>query len=127
MVYLTYEEYKQMGGSLDNAAFNIAERKARQLINAQAGGQTGERIGKLTVLPQAVKDCTFDLISFMSANSANEKQVSSESQSQGGTSESVSYVTKTDEQITAEADEIIFNSFYGGGIGELLYRGINND
>ena len=122
MVYLTYEEYKQMGGTLDDAAFFNAERKARQLINAQASGQTGERIGKLTELPQAVKDCTFDLISLYSAYP--KKQVSSESQSQGGTSESVSYVTKTGEQISAEAEDIIFNCFYGGGIGGLLYRGL---
>lgn len=122
MVYLTYEEYRQMGGNLDNAAFNNAERKARQLINAQSGGQTGKRIGELTELPQAVKDCTFDLISAISQHPS--RQISSESQTQGGTSESVTYVAKTDEQTAAEYDDIIFNSFYGGGIGELLYRGL---
>lgn len=125
MVYLTYEEYKQMGGTLDDAAFFNAERKARQLINAQASGQTGERIGKLTELPQAVKDCIFDLISLFS--SYRSAQISSESQTQGGISESVSYVTKTNEQLAAEADDIIFNSFYGGGVGGLLYRGMHEE
>lgn len=123
MVYLTYEEYKAMGGILDDAAFSSAERKARQMINAQAAGQTGKRIAALSELPQAVKDCTFDLISFLSVHGPCEKQASSERQSQGGSSESISYVTKTDEQISAEADDIIFNCFYGGGVGELLYRG----
>ena len=123
MVYLTYEEYKQMGGNLDNAAFNNAERRARGLICAQAGGQTGKRIGKLTELPEAVKDCTFDLISFMTDNPIGKKQISGASQSQGGASESISYTAKTDDEINAEADDIIFNSFYGADIGELLYRG----
>ena len=112
MVYLTYEEYKAMGGIFDDAAFSSAERKARQMINAQAAGQTGKRIAALSELPQAVKDCTFDLISFLSVHGSCEKQVSSESQSQGGSSESISYATKTDEQISAEADDIIFNCFY---------------
>ena len=122
-MYLTYNEYLQMGGTLDNATFNLAERKARYLINAQAGGQTGERIGKLAELPQTVKDCTFDLVSFLAVCSADKRQISSESQSQGGASESVSYVTKTDEQITAECESIIYNDFHGGGVGNLLCRG----
>ena len=123
MVYLTYEEYTEMGGTLDDTAFSSAERRARQLINAQAAGQTGERIAALSELPQAVKDCTFDLISVLSVHAPCEKQVSSESQSQGGSSESVSYVVKTEEQIAAECEEIIYNTFYGGGIGNILYWG----
>ena len=120
-MYLEYDEYKKMGGTLDSAAFTVAERKARQLINAQTGGRTGIRIDELAVLPQPVKDCTFDLVSVISERT--ERQVSSESQSQGGVSESVSYVTKTDEQTESECESIIFNNFYGGGIGYLLYRG----
>lgn len=122
MNYLTYEEYVQMGGTLDGAAFNIAERKARYLINSQAGGQTGKRIASLDELPQAVKDCVFDLIPLMVENEG--QQISSESQSQGGASESYSYVTKTYDEIANECEEIICNLFYGGGIGELLYRGL---
>lgn len=122
-MYLEYDEYVNMRGTLEQSAFIPLERKARYLINSQAGGQTGERIGKLTELPQAVKDCMFDLISFLYVNSAGEKQISSESQSQGGTSESYSYVTRTDEEITRQCSDIIEQCFYGGGIGGLLYRG----
>lgn len=122
-MYLEYDEYVNMRGTLEQSAFIPLERKARYLINSQAGGQTGERIGKLTELPQAVKDCMFDIISFLSVNSAGEKQISSESQSQGGASESYSYVTRTDEEITRQCSDIIERCFYGGGIGGLLYRG----
>ena len=121
-MYLTYEEYKQMGGTLEDAAFLPLERKSRYFVNAQAGGKTGERIRKLTELPEAVKDCIFDLIFLFSACSC--KQISSESQTQGGTSESVTYATKTDEQINDEAENIVCDMFYGGGIGDLLYRGV---
>lgn len=121
-MYLTYPEYLQMGGTLDNAAFLIAERKAEYLINAQAGGQTGARLVELTVLPQPVKACVFDLIT-LSANYDGERQIASESQSQGGASESIAYVTKTDAEIQAECESVIYNTFFGGGIGYLLYRG----
>lgn len=123
MNYLTYDEYVSMGGSLDASAFSAAERKARYLINSQSGGQTGRRIASLAELPQAVKDCVFDLIPLMAENEG--KQISSESQSQGGASESYSYVTKTHDDISAECEEIICSSFYGGGIGDLLYRGVD--
>lgn len=126
-MYLTFEEYRAMGGTLDETAFLNAERRARYLINSQAAGQTGSRIAKLSNLPEAVKDCTLGLITFMSANSANEKQVSSESQSQGGASESRSYVTRSDDDITAECENIIFDYLFGGGMGELLYRGVCDD
>lgn len=118
MAYLTYEEYRQMGGSLDNAAFAAAERKARYLINAQAGGSTGERIAALPELPQAVRDCTFELAELIADNSG--RQISSESQSQGGTSESVSYVAKNEEEITAELEGVIYNYLIG-----VMYKGVS--
>lgn len=123
-MYLTYTYYTEMGGTLDSSAFSIAERKARYLINAQAGGMTGERIKALAELPEAVKDCTFDLVGVISANTSSEKQISSESQSQGGKSESYSYEIKSDEDIAKECRKIIEDYFYGGGIGDLLYRGV---
>nr|DAM30179.1 MAG TPA: Head Tail Connector Protein [Caudoviricetes sp.] len=118
---LRFEEYLDLGGSLSASAFSRFEKKAEYLIRRQAAGLTGERIDKLPAPPQAVKDCIFDLIAYFSGNTA--KQIASESQSQGGVSESVSYVTKTPEQIQAECENIIRDTLFGGGCGELLYRG----
>lgn len=120
MSYLTYNEYITMGGQLDIAAYTSAEREAEYLINSQSAGQTGTRIAALPSIPQPVKDCVFALIEFGSKSGA---QVASESQSQGGSSESVSYVTLTAEQILVEKERIVFDTFFGGGIGSLLYRG----
>lgn len=122
-MYLSYTEYADMGGTLDSSAFSSAERRAEYLINAQAGGRTRERLRKLPEAPQAVKDCVFDLIERLSENPVGGRQISSESQSQGGSSESVSYVTKTDAEIEALTDSIIRDYLYGGGCGYLLYRG----
>jgi hypothetical protein len=126
-MYLDYDTYLEMGGNLDNSAFTRWERKAEYEINAQAAGKTGTRISKLEETPQAVKDCTFDLIQFLSDNTADGKTVTSESQSSGGVSESYSYNVLGKDQIQAEAESIIYNAFYGGGIGDLLYRGLTND
>ena len=65
----------------------------------------------------------FDLIAYLSINNTDNKQLASESQSQGGASESYTYITKTDIEIAQYCDDIIKQYFYGGGIGELLYRG----
>lgn len=126
-MYLEYDEYQAMGGTLDNSAFTQWERKAEYEINAQAAGKTGTRISKLSELPQAVKDCTFDLVQFLSTNVSDSKTVTSESQSSGGVSESYSYNVLDKDRIQAETESIIYNTFFGGGIGHLLYRGLTAD
>ncbi|MCI9085761.1 MAG: hypothetical protein HFE51_04985 [Clostridia bacterium] len=126
-MYLYYDEYQNMGGTLDMSAFTLWERKAEYEINSQAAGRTGTRISnavELTGLPQAVKDCTFDLVQFLSANAIDSKTVTSESQSSGGVSESYSYNVLDKSQIRVEIDDIIYNAFYGCDIGYMLYRGL---
>jgi len=126
-MYLEYDEYQDMGGTLDMSAFTQWERKAEYEINAQAAGKTGTRISKLSELPQAVKDCTFGLIQFLSANASDSKTVTSESQSSGGVTESISYNVLDKDQIQGECESIIYDAFYGGGVGHLLYRGLMAD
>lgn len=124
-MYLTYDEYTAYGGKSDASAFAEYNRRAEQMVRAQAAGQTGIRIDALEDVPQAVKDCIFDLIQFLSVYASGDKNIVSESQSSDGVTESFSYASKTDEQIAAESEDIIFNSFFGAGIGDLLYRGLN--
>lgn len=127
-MYLDYETYtNKYNGNLDEAAFTLWERRAEYEINAQAAGKTGTRISKLPELPQAVKDCTFDLIQFLSSNATDSKTITSESQTSGGVSESYSYNVLDKDHIQVETESIIYNTFYGGGIGDLLYRGLTKD
>ncbi len=111
-MYLTYNEFLDMGGTLDETAFKQLSRKAEYFINSQAGGKAGVRIGKLAELPQAVKDCTFDLILHLGNNAFDGSNIQSESQSLGGQSESVSYLRLTKEESDAEAEDIIFTYLY---------------
>lgn len=122
-MYLTYDEYKAMGGTLEESAYITVEKKARYLIKSQCGGLTGQRIDSLDEIPEAVKDCMSELIVHICANKGADSQIASMSQSQGGRSESVSYVAKSKADIDAEADSIIFNTLFGGGFGFLLYGG----
>jgi hypothetical protein len=124
-MFLEYEAYKKMGGTLDLSAYTMYSRDAEYKIRAQAAGQTGERLDRIISaqggVPQTVKDCIFKLVSLLSApcNSG----VTSESQSQGGQSESIHYVSKSASEIDDECDEVIRSYLTAGGLGNVLYRG----
>ena len=56
--YLTYEEYKGLGGTLDLMPFNILEFEARNQIDLR----TQNRLVNEVEIPQKVKMCDFNLI-----------------------------------------------------------------
>lgn len=58
MLYLTYDEYNQLGGDLDNSAFTEHEFSARKLIDRY----TFNRLQKDTEIPEDVKMCVYKLI-----------------------------------------------------------------
>ena len=125
-MYLDYQTYKNMGGTLDNSAFSTAERKAEYRVNSQAGGKTGERLSEFETLPQAVKDCVFELVNYLTEYGG--KMVASESQSLGGQSESVSYVTVSAQEAQEAALYIIYMYLYPVKLNgvSVLYGGAKN-
>ena len=60
-MYLTYDEYQTMGGTLDETTFNDFEFEA----NAQIDWYTFCRLQKETELPEAVKRCDYALIKML--------------------------------------------------------------
>lgn len=58
--YLTYDEYKALGGNLfrDQTPFNLSEMKARKIIDKYTQG----RLIDLETQVQEVKSCVYDLI-----------------------------------------------------------------
>ena len=56
--YLTYNEYKAMGGTLDQTPFNILELKSRKEIDKYTLG----RLIGLETQVQEVKNCIWELI-----------------------------------------------------------------
>lgn len=60
-MYLTYEEYQNMGGTLNEAAFTDFEFEAR----AQIDWYTFCRLQKDTEFPEAVKRCMYAIIKLL--------------------------------------------------------------
>lgn len=69
--YLTFEEYRTLGGTLSQVPFNILEFEARRKIDEK----TQNRLINLesTEVPQAVKLCLYNLIDMISDYSSNIK------------------------------------------------------
>lgn len=123
MIYLTYDEYKAMGGStvVDEAAFirNI-DRACGIIDNA-----THNRIECMAEVPQRAKALCRDLVEYLVENNGD-KIVTSKSQSAGGVSESESYATKTADDVYGDIQNMLYD-YLGNEKDDkgtpLLYRG----
>ena len=56
--YLTYEQYQAWGGTLTEAAFNLAEIRARARIDAMTQG----RVARMAAVPEQVQAAMMDCI-----------------------------------------------------------------
>jgi hypothetical protein len=122
MIYLTYEEYTEIGGTLDLTAFNRNIDRACGVID----NATHNRIEHMTEVPQRAKALCRDLVEYLVRYSTSDMVVSSRSQSAGGVSESESYAAKTDDEINAEMLCIVYD-YLGNEKDDkgtpLLYKG----
>jgi hypothetical protein len=105
MQYLTYEEYQEIGGTLDLTAFNRNIDRACGFIDAN----TQNRLQSVLEASQRVKACVRDLVEHLANNLSNGKAVTSKSQSAGGVSESESYATKTTDEMNFEMLNIVYD------------------
>lgn len=101
MIYLTYDEYAEMGGICDLTAFNRNINRACAMID----NRTQSRLECFKEIPQIVKVVCVDLVDYIATNTV-EKAVTSKSQSAGGVSESENYAVKTAEDYSADLDRI---------------------
>ena len=65
--YLTYEQYQAWGGTLDEAAFNLAEIKARARIDAM----TQKRVAYMQTVPEQVQAAMMEIITVDGTYSAS--------------------------------------------------------
>lgn len=118
MQYLTYEEFKNIGGMGDLTAYNRSIVRACSVID----NATQNRIEAMKKVPQQAKELCRDLIDFYNNHSQVEKGISSTSQSAGGVSESVTY-----SQSGHEVIEDLVNDYLSSVVDDngtpLLYRG----
>ena len=122
MQYLTYEEYLEIGGTLDLTAFKRNIDRACNIID----GATFHRIECMSEIPSQAKACCRDILEYVATHSVISKSVSSRSQSAGGVSESESYAVKTADDMYGDIQNILHD--YLGGLCDdngtpLLYRG----
>ena len=127
--YLTYEEYKGLGGTLDLMPFNLLEYEARKKIDSK----TQRRLVGSTNIPEEVKMCEYALINSINgyANSTESISKSGNLASESIDGYSVSYITPTQikEVIAsknAEIDDIILTHLTGVIYNNehLIYIGI---
>lgn len=121
MIYLTYTEYKEIGGTLEEAAFKRNIDRACGIID----NATYNRIECMKEPPKTVKPLCRDLLEYLVENNSI-KTITSKSQSAGGVSESEGYATKTADDVYGDIQNIIYdylgNEKTNNGT-PLLYRG----
>ena len=103
MIYLTYDDYKTMGGTLDLTAFKRNIDRACAMIDIR----TQSRLEAFDSIPQIVKMVCADLVEYIATNTVEKPIVTSKSQSAGGVSESESYAVKTADDFANDLDRII--------------------
>lgn len=123
MTYLEYQDYLELGGVCDVTAFNRnIDRACSEIDNA-----TYNRVAKMSEIPRRVKTCCRDLIEYYATNvNVSEKDVASWSESAGAVSESVSYTTKSADDVKSDVWDIIFSYLFNqidDNGTPLLYKG----
>lgn len=86
--YLTYEEYRALGGTLDLMPFNLLEFEARKQIDLR----TFNRLVNIEI-PQEVKMCEFNLINSIKNYAVSMSTISGNVASESTDGYSVSYIT----------------------------------
>lgn len=123
--YLTYEEYKSLGGTLGEMPFNILELKARQIINER----TQNRLKNVETILLEVKICMYHLINVQSSYQSKVSDVTIANESIDGYS--VSYKSGVDLTVEQKKqyDSIIETDLYGVIIDNIpiLYLGVNTN
>ena len=124
--YLSYEEYKSLGGTLGEMPFNILELKARQVINER----TQNRLKNIEKIPQEVKNCVYDLINTMNKYNLSDNSTSSNVSSENTDGYSVTYKSGTEmtTEQKAQLEDVMLTDLYGVVVnGEaILYLGANS-
>lgn len=121
--YLTYEEYKSLGGTLGEMPFNILELKSRQIINER----TQNRLKNVEDIPIEVKICEYHLINTANSYQSKTSDVSVASESTDGYSISYKSGTELTEEQKKQYNDIMETDLYGVIIDNIpiLYLGAN--
>lgn len=91
MNYLTYDEYKNYGGSLEEIAFNRLEFKAEKLVDNETFG----RLKNESVISETVKRLIFELIGLLNNTDYASEDYTPQQTSEGNDGYSMSFASGT--------------------------------
>ena len=124
--YLTYEQYQAWGGTLSEAAYNLAEIKARARIDAMTHG----RVARMAEVPEQVQAAMMDCITVDQTYSAAAQAVApvAASFTTDGYSESYgsaeSRTASIEKQLTASIETLLDGVTDDDGV-PLLFAGVS--
>ena len=106
--YLTYDEYKSLGGTLDQDSFSLLEYNARKEIDLR----TRNRLKNEETIPNDVKLCVYNLINTIQAY-VLDSSIGKVSESVGNYSVNYGNTSEIVQSKKAEIDDIILKDLYG--------------
>lgn len=125
--YLTYEEYRALGGTLDLMPFELLEFECRRRIDER----TQNRLRNIDKIPKEVKLCIYKLMNVMSSYDQGLDTVSRNIANESIDGYSVSYVTGSQIQEVLktknkEIDDIIMTYLSGVIVNNehILFLGV---
>lgn len=125
--YLTYEEYRALGGTLDLMPFELLEFECRRRIDER----TQNRLKNIDKIPKEVKLCIYKLMNVMTSYDEGLDTVSRNIASENIDGYSVSYVTGSQIQEVLktknkEIDDIIMTYLSGVVVNKehILFLGV---
>lgn len=118
--YLTYSEYKSLGGTLDQDSFSLLEFNARKEIDLR----TRNRLKDLVNQPQEVKLCVYNLINAIQIYAEN-KVGNKTNEKVGNYSVTYGNVQDIIKLKNEDLGDIILNDLYGVVINNehIIYCG----
>lgn len=125
--YLSYAEYIELGGTLEEVPFNELEFECRKIIDSR----TQNRLHSVTDIPDEVKMCEFKMINSIVSYNAAKEQAQSGVKSENIDGYSVTYLTSNEIQqlITtqiADIQELVSTYLFGVIVNNehILYCGV---
>jgi len=136
-MYLTYTEYTEMGGTLDETTFNDLEYEARAYVN----WYTFNRLAHEEIIPLQVKECIYHIIRLIAnklealnvqpTDDASSKNSSQDILSQSNDGVSITYnklsakdvISSTEDELKKAIDRYLQGVRNSLG-RRLLYRGL---
>lgn len=100
--YLTYEEYKSLGGALGEMPFNVLEFKCRKIVDDLTFG----RLKNLETQVMEVKMCIYDMIIISSKYEQISKQQANGISSESTDGYSISYASVSTEYEKTKKQEL---------------------